>query len=115
MEVPELSIDQSIELRGRRGRVAVHRWSAASPRYVALVAHGYGEHAGRYAHVAERLAAEGSAVYAPDFEGHGLSDGDPAVVETIDDLVDELASVHEAGRTAHPGLPIVLVAHSLGV
>jgi hypothetical protein len=37
----ELSIDQAIEIRGRRGRIAVHRWSATTPRFVALLAHGY--------------------------------------------------------------------------
>lgn len=109
-----MSIAQSIELRGHRGRIVVHRWTSPTPRFVALVAHGYGEHAGRYAHVAGRLVAEGATVYAPDFEGHGRSDGDRARFETIDDLVDELKSVYEASRTAHPGMPIVLVGHSLG-
>jgi alpha-beta hydrolase superfamily lysophospholipase len=109
-----LSISQPTELRGRRGRIVVHRWSSPAPRFVALVAHGYGEHAGRYAHVAERLVAEGAAVYAPDFEGHGRSEGDRAQFESVDDLADELAAVYEAGRAAHPGLPVVLVGHSLG-
>jgi alpha-beta hydrolase superfamily lysophospholipase len=57
---------------------------------------------------------EGAAVYAPDFEGHGLSEGERARFETVDDLVDELASVDNAGRRAHPGLPAVLIGHSLG-
>jgi alpha-beta hydrolase superfamily lysophospholipase len=109
-----LSTAQPIELRGRRGRIVVHRWFSTEPQFVALVAHGYGEHAGRYAHVAERLVAEGAAVYAPDFEGHGRSEGDRVHVETIDDLVDELASVYEASRRAHPGMPVVLIGHSLG-
>ena len=105
---------QMTEVHGRRGRVIVHQWSVADPRIVALIAHGYGEHAGRYAHVAERLLAEGAAVYAPDFEGHGLSAGDRARAESFDDLVDELASVYELGRTDHAGLPVVLIGHSLG-
>ena len=109
-----MSIAQPTELKGRHGRIVVHRWSAPTPRFVALVAHGYGEHAGRYGHVAERLVAEGAAVYAPDFEGHGLSDGDRARFETVDDLADELASVYEAGRSANAGLPVVLIGHSLG-
>jgi alpha-beta hydrolase superfamily lysophospholipase len=92
----------------------VHRWSTTAPRFVALVAHGYGEHAGRYGHVAERLVAEGATVYAPDFEGHGLSQGDRARFDTVDDLADELASVDKAARGAHPGLPVILLGHSLG-
>jgi alpha-beta hydrolase superfamily lysophospholipase len=109
-----VSITQPTELRGRRGRILIHQWSSTTPRFLALVAHGYGEHAGRYAHVAERLVAEGAAVYAPDFEGHGLSDGDRAQFETVDDLADELASVYEAARHSRPGLPVVLIGHSLG-
>ncbi|TME26528.1 MAG: lysophospholipase [Chloroflexi bacterium] len=109
-----MSSAKSIELRGRRGRIVVHRWSANEPKFVALIAHGIGEHAGRYAHVAARLVAEGATVYAPDFQGHGLSEGERARFETIDDLVDELASVYEAARKAHPELPVVLVGHSLG-
>ena len=109
-----MSIAQPTELKGRRGRIVVHRWTTAEPRFVALIAHGYGEHAGRYAHVADRLVAEGAIVYAPDFEGHGRSQGDRARFETIDDLVDELASVDESSRRAHPGLPVILLGHSLG-
>src|SRR5467141_2513264 len=109
-----MSITKPMELRGRRGRIVVHRWSANEPKFVALLAHGYGEHAGRYAHVAQRLVAEGSAVYAPDFEGHGLSEGDRARIQTIDDLVDELASVYKASRLANTGMPVVLIGHSLG-
>jgi len=86
-----MSSAKPIELNGRRGRIVVHRWSTTAPRFVALVAHGYGEHAGRYGHVAERLIAEGATVYAPDFEGHGLSQGDRARFDTVDDLADELA------------------------
>jgi alpha-beta hydrolase superfamily lysophospholipase len=42
------------------------------------------------------------------------SDGDRAQFETVDDLADELASVYEAARRAHAGLPAVLIGHSLG-
>jgi alpha-beta hydrolase superfamily lysophospholipase len=114
MEVRQMSSAKPIELKGRRGRIVVHRWSTTAPRFVALVAHGYGEHAGRYGHVAERLIAEGATVYAPDFEGHGLSQGDRARFDTVDDLADELASVDKAARDAHPGLPVILLGHSLG-
>ena len=109
-----MSSAKPIELRGRRGKIVVHRWSAAKPRFVALIAHGYGEHADRYAHVAARLVAEGADVYAPDFEGHGLSEGERAHFENVDDLADELDSVYKTARRDHPELPVVLVGHSLG-
>ena len=47
-----------------------------APRAAVLIVHGYAEHSGRYAHVAEALAAEGAAVYAEDHIGHGHSDGE---------------------------------------
>jgi alpha-beta hydrolase superfamily lysophospholipase len=109
-----MSSAKPIELRGRRGKIVVHRWSAAKPRFVALIAHGYGEHAGRYAHVAARLVGEGADVYAPDFEGHGLSEGERARFESVDDLADELGSVYTTARRDHAGLPVVLIGHSLG-
>jgi alpha-beta hydrolase superfamily lysophospholipase len=114
MEVSHMSSAKPIELRGRRGKIVVHRWSAAKPRFVALIAHGYGEHAGRYAHVAARLVGEGADVYAPDFEGHGLSEGERARFESVDDLADELGSVYATARSDHAGLPVVLIGHSLG-
>ena len=109
-----MSIAEPTELEGRRGRIVVHRWSSTAPRFVVLVAHGYGEHAGRYAHVADRLLAEEATVYAPDFEGHGRSDGNRAQFESIDNLVDELALVYEASRRDYSGMPAVIIGHSLG-
>ena len=41
-----------------------HWLPAAAPKAVILLAHGYAEHAGRYAHVAKRLTDAGYAVYA---------------------------------------------------
>ena len=104
----------SPELTGRQGSIYVHEWSAEEPRYIALIAHGYGEHAGRYAHVAARLVADGAAVYGPDHFGHGRSDGTRALIEDVEQLVADLHSVAEEARAAHPGLPLVLIGHSLG-
>ena len=67
---------ETFDIQGKRGAVVVHCWSNDDPDYVVLIAHGLGEHAGRYGHVAERLVADGAAVYAPDHHGHGRSDGE---------------------------------------
>src|SRR2546423_1223809 len=63
----------SLEIAGTRGRIVVHRWDVDDPRYVALISHGYGEHARRYDHVAERLNTDGAVVYPPDHYGHWRS------------------------------------------
>jgi alpha-beta hydrolase superfamily lysophospholipase len=101
-------------LAGTRGTIVVHSWPNLGARYVALIAHGYGEHARRYDHLAERLAAHGAAVYAPDHHGHGLSDGERARVADLDMGVHDLHSVAERAAGEHPGLPAVLIGHSMG-
>jgi alpha-beta hydrolase superfamily lysophospholipase len=102
------------EHRGRGGRLVVHEWAPAAPRFLVLLAHGYGEHARRYDHVAKRLTDEGAVVVAPDHLGHGESEGERALVTDGELLVDDLEAVGDAARERHPGLPVVLFGHSMG-
>src|SRR3954452_21395026 len=93
----------------------VHRWSAAEPRCIALIAHGYGEHAGRYEHVAQRLVdALGAAVYAPDHRGHGRTGGATGTVADGEAITTDLHEVALAAQAEHAGLPVVLIGHSMG-
>ncbi|WP_316745234.1 alpha/beta hydrolase [Streptomyces sp. MK7] len=101
-------------LAGTRGTLFVHEWPHPHPRYVALLVHGYGEHAGRYAEVAGVLREHGAAVYAPDHMGHGRSAGERVVVADFEDVVTDVHTVADLARGAHPGLPLVLVGHSMG-
>src|SRR4029077_3533640 len=48
-------------------------WPNPDGRHVVVLVHGYGEHLGRYEHVADFLAARGAVVAAPDHAGHGRS------------------------------------------
>ncbi len=41
-----------------------------------VLVHGYAEHSGRYAHVAEYFVQQGYNVHALDHRGHGQSRGD---------------------------------------
>jgi alpha-beta hydrolase superfamily lysophospholipase len=102
------------EIAGSRGTIHVHAWIADMPAYVAVIVHGIGEHAGRYEYVAERLVADGAAVYAPDHLGHGRSDGTPGLVHSIPELTEDLAGVVERARARHPGLPVYVIGHSMG-
>jgi len=47
-----------------------------------VLAHGAGEHSGRYGHVAKALTEHGYSVWALDHRGHGHSDGPPALAST---------------------------------
>lgn len=109
-----MSHSNEMRVDGTRGRLAVTYWIAPTPHYVLLLAHGYGEHSGRYEHVAARLIDHGAAVYAPDHFGHGRSGGEPALVEDIDDLVADIHRVRNLLADKHPNLPVVLLGHSMG-
>ncbi|SDE97274.1 Lysophospholipase, alpha-beta hydrolase superfamily [Blastococcus aurantiacus] len=101
-------------LDGHAGRLAGRTWGSDSPTHVILLAHGYGEHAGRYDHVAGALVDAGAVVHAVDHVGHGKSDGDRVVVTDFERVVDDLHLADEQARAQHPGLPVVLIGHSMG-
>ena len=79
-----------------------------------LLSHGYGEHARRYDHVAERLNRDGAVVYAPDHWATASSDGERALAEDLEGAVDDLHLVAERAADEHPGLPTALIGHSMG-
>src|ERR671939_988374 len=93
------------------GRVQVRRWPAADPRRLVVLVHGYGEHIGRYEHLAQALTARGSTVVGPDHIGHGRSAGERALVESFEPIVDDVRRVVQAERG---DLPVVMVGHSMG-
>jgi len=83
-------------------------------RAVVVVVHGLGEHAGRYHGLAECLHEWGFAVWAHDHYGHGESSGPRGGLPSELRLVDDLALVVDDARRENPGLPVVLLGHSLG-
>jgi alpha-beta hydrolase superfamily lysophospholipase len=103
-----------ISLEGTRGTIVLRRWDTTDPKRIVVLAHGIGEHSGRYEHVAARLAADGAIVYAPDHHGHGRSDGEPGLVDDLEAIVDDISRVVDKARSEHPGLPVMLLGHSLG-
>ncbi|NQX15319.1 alpha/beta fold hydrolase [Rathayibacter sp. VKM Ac-2857] len=99
-------------------------WAHPRPKAVVQIAHGVGEHSGRYVELAEALVAAGYAVAADDHRGHGRTGleqhgGDVAELgrlgpgglraaeEAINRLTRELAG-------ENCGVPIVLLGHSWG-
>lgn len=96
--------------------LALRDWPAATgtARAVVVLVHGLGEHTGRYAELAARLNTWGFAARAADHHGHGASSGARGGLPTATRLVDDLARVIDDTRNAYPGLPLVLLGHSLG-
>jgi alpha-beta hydrolase superfamily lysophospholipase len=106
--------DQRTILKGTQGDVSVAVWEPADPERIVVLSHGYGEHIGRYEHVAAAFVDRGAVVYGPDHLGHGESAGEQVLVEDFERIVDDLHGVIEFARERHPGRPVVLVGHSMG-
>jgi alpha-beta hydrolase superfamily lysophospholipase len=85
----------------------------ATARAAVVIAHGAGEHSGRYEHVAQRLTGAGYATYALDHHGHGRSEGKPALLE-MDRAVGDLRSLINDVRGEDPERPVFLLGHSMG-
>ena len=102
------------ELQGARGTLVARTWRNPDADHVVLIAHGYGEHIGRYEHVAERLLANGAVVVGADHLGHGRSAGERALVEEGEDLTNDLHVVADLARREGPRMPLVLLGHSMG-
>lgn len=99
--------------------LATSAWPAtatarSSARGVALIVHGVGEHAQRYGHVAAHLNAHGWHVAGYDHRGHGRSGGRRGVLSHDDAYLQDLALLIDEVRAAAPGLPLVLIGHSMG-
>ncbi|MFF2273619.1 alpha/beta hydrolase [Agromyces sp. NPDC058136] len=100
-------------------------WRVAEPHAVIQLAHGVGEHIGRYAELIEALNAAGYSVWADDHRGHGQTGyeqhgGDlgrmgrlgPGGLRATVDAVEQFTGVIRAAED--PELPLVYLGHSWG-
>jgi alpha-beta hydrolase superfamily lysophospholipase len=100
-------------------QITAYRWDpAGAPRAVVQLTHGMGEHAQRYEYVARALNDAGFAVYAQDHRGHGAS-SDPEALGDMGPgswpaLVEDIGLLSARIRAEHPGLPLILLGHSMG-
>ena len=99
--------------------IAGYRWQGERSRAALQIAHGMGEHAGRYRRFAAALVAAGYVVYANDHRGHGQTAVGPQALGDLGAqgfaaLPSDMASLtHHVGRE-HPGCPVILFGHSMG-
>ncbi len=108
-------------ITGSDGETIVgYRWSGPGPtRAIVQLAHGMGEHAARYARLAAALVDRGYVVYANDHRGHGRTAGTPDRHGDLGPagwagLVADIGAVSALARSEHPGVPLVVLGHSMG-
>jgi len=101
---------------GARGtRIYYQSWMPPrKAKAVLVIAHGIGEHSGRYAHVADYFTKRNLAVWACDHRGHGKSDGKRGHVDNFDDYLADLGQMIRIARDHSPGVKTFLLGHSLG-
>lgn len=89
-------------------------WSPDSePKAHVVIVHGYLEHSGRYAHLAEYLVTCGLSVTAFDCRGHGKSSGERAFVKDIAEYIADLELIMEYVLN-RVSIPMFVLAHSNG-
>ena len=87
---------------------------------VVQIAHGVGEHAGRYKYVAKKLQKAGYTVYANDHRIHGNSVKNSDYLGFYDgenyfsDAVEDMRQLTEIIKQEHPNQKIILLGHSMG-
>lgn len=90
-------------------------WTPPPPvRGVVVLAHGYGEHARRYDHVAQRFGRAGLATYALDHRGHGRAGGKRVRVRHMREFVDDYRTLVRIATGEHPGVTRIVLGHSMG-
>ena len=97
------------------GTQLLFRWHpAADAKGLVVLVHGFGEHSGRYLHVAAALNDGGYSCFAMDLRGHGRSAGARAFVTYFTDYLDDVDAAVGLARERCPELPLILIGHSMG-
>ena len=93
--------------------VSFERTAQEAPLGTVLLAHGYAEHSGRYAHLRSALTRAGYDVAYYDHAGHGTSEGPRARVD-VGTLIRDFGDARRA-TLAHARTPdLFLFGHSMG-
>lgn len=99
------------------GNIASYLWAPEQPTAILMIAHGMAEHSARYDAFANFMAQNGFAVCMNDHAGHGKSDGTRgyfAASNGWQHLLNDLKALLDEAKAMYPGLPLVLMGHSMG-
>jgi alpha-beta hydrolase superfamily lysophospholipase len=86
----------------------------AAPKAVVVLSHGFGEHARRYDHLAQRFGEAGLVTYALDHRGHGRSGGKRVYLKDIAEYTGDFGTLVGIADREQLGLPKVVLGHSMG-
>ena len=84
------------------------------PDAIVCLLHGFNEHSGRYAHLADALIGKAYALIVCDLRGHGKSQGCRGHTPSYDALLDDIDQLYNLAEERYPGVPCFLYGHSMG-
>jgi alpha-beta hydrolase superfamily lysophospholipase len=105
--------------------IMFYEWPVANPKAIIQIAHGLGEHARRYDHMAAVLNRAGFSVYADDHRGHGQTGVKQLENKQIkklgnlgpggmDATYKQVADFSKLIKTENPRKKLILLGHSWG-
>ena len=80
----------------RRQSLAVQCWQQPDAARTLLIVHGYYDHVGLFRHLVRYGLERGYNVVAFDQAGHGLSTGEPAVIDDFSDYAQAIRDIRAA-------------------
>lgn len=90
------------------------KWLAPKAKHVIVIAHGLGEHSGRYQHLIDYFAGKDVSFYAIDHRGHGNSGGKRGHIDEFNDYIYDLKLFMDFTSRENPQATRTLLGHSLG-
>jgi len=101
-------------------RISSARWDSKRPaRGVLQIAHGMGEHIGRYLELINALQEAGLTVYGNDHRGHGRTAPSHEALGDYGEggfnlLVEDMVELTRIAKKENPDQPFLLLGHSMG-
>jgi acylglycerol lipase len=94
-------------------KIAFRAWPVAGATINFAIAHGLGEHAGRYERFAQGMARHGFGTFAVDLRGHGNSPGQRGHVDSWSQWTDDVSAFVTHVASVAEG-EVVALGHSFG-
>jgi len=110
----DFTVDWLMYFENNNKNIFYRNWLVASPKALIVIAHGLGEHSGRYEKIATQFNQEGFSVYALDHQGHGQSDGSKGHIDAFTDYHSDLYQLVNLAKEENSGLKSYLLGHSMG-
>jgi alpha-beta hydrolase superfamily lysophospholipase len=116
-QAPKVELDENPSI-ARGLATPCYKWQDKNvePKGAVLLIHGFPAHGKTYDHLAQKLAAQGMVVYAPDLRGLGraYSTGISPRLDYEGSTDGDLAVLADRIRKENPGKPLIVGGESMG-